>query len=155
MRTLGTAGACYRGQRGNARISTKSVGSPSSFNRRVEPGARWHLSISPTLLRCSYPFCQRRCAGTYPSHQRCCAVLIRSANAAARLLLRSQAERKAAPLRVRQDERSATAAQSGRTKGSSPPGQARRKEKRPHPLQCCVNYGEAFYFDKRLVLKKT
>src|SRR5438034_10436143 len=36
------------------------------------------------------------CAGTYPSCQRCCA----------------------ATLRVRQDERSATAAQSGRTKGS-------------------------------------
>jgi len=74
-------------------------------------GDRWHLSVSPTLvlaclgnataslplrgqprrkaLRCSYPFCQRRCA--------------------------------------------ATATQSGRTKGSYPAGQVRRKEKgRPY-----------------------
>ena len=43
--------------------------------------------------------------GTYPSWQRCDTVLARSANAAARLLLRSQAERKAATLRARQDER--------------------------------------------------
>src|SRR5258708_30485309 len=76
-------------------------------------GRCWHQSVSPTLvlarlgnataslplrgqprrkaLRCSYPFCQRRCA--------------------------------------------ATAAQSGRTKGSYPAGQVRRKEKHPHSTQ--------------------
>src|SRR6266702_803977 len=53
--------------------------------------------------------------------------LIRSANAAARLLLRSQAERKAATLRVRQDERRATAAQSAEMQGSTC-GQTERKE---------------------------
>ena len=60
-----------------------------------------HLTMNRTN-----PSHQRCCAGTYPSCQRCCA----------------------ATLRVRQDERSATASQSGRTKGSYPTGQVRRKE---------------------------
>src|SRR6266487_4627135 len=34
-----------------------SYNASSSFDCWSEPGARWHLSISPTLLRCSYPFC--------------------------------------------------------------------------------------------------
>src|SRR5207247_10037382 len=57
-------------------------------------------------------------AGTYPSCQHCCAVLARSTNAASAGTYPSCQRCCAATLRVRQDARSATAAQSGRTKGS-------------------------------------
>src|SRR6266487_5508165 len=84
------------------RRCARSIGTYCSVKLQSEGGA-WHplalihlanaaalfLPVLPTLLRCSYPFCQRCCA--------------------------------------------ATAAQSGRTKGSSPPGQVRRKE-----CYCCA-----------------